>query len=383
MAWHLLFLANSEIDEVIVVAGHHGDQVQELCDSLPNLGMTVTVIHESDQRGTVAALTLGAQMSEAEEFLVILGDILMSLPVDDFVERWRRSAASVGVAVHPSTHPQDSDAVFPSHDGTVIVVPKSESRNAIPNMSSAGLFIIDRVGLKRYESLVDFGSDVLLEAASRDDLYADVNSHYFKDTGTPERLAAAEGDFQSGAFARRGSTSSRPALFLDRDGVINPVSPEVYDPDQFTLNMGIAESIREANQLGLPIFVVTNQPGISKGFMNFGTHESVRAQMDAMLAAEGAFVDDYAFCPHHPESGFANEVVELKIRCRCRKPEPGLLIHLAKHHRLNLTKSAMVGDTDRDAGAAHRADVTFFSTHSFTDGGVSEAILRAIEVATC
>jgi histidinol-phosphate phosphatase family protein len=383
MEWHLALLEGTEITEVLVVAGHLGAQVQALCDSLSHGRLDVKVIHEDDQRGTVAALRLAADHTSADEFLVVLGDILMSFSVDAFLARWRDSGASVAVAVHPSTHPDDSDAVFPHHDGRVTVVPKSQPRESIPNMSSAGLFAITRTGLETYASCRDFGSQILPEAAARGDLYADVNSHYFKDTGTPERLAAATRDLDSGAFVRRGHRKLRPALFLDRDGVINPALPEVYTPDHLQLNDGIASAIREANLMGVPVVVATNQPGIAKGFMTFETHEAIRARMDALLAAGGAFVDDYAHCPHHPETGFDGEIPELKTRCLCRKPEPGLLLGLAGIHGLDLARSVMVGDSERDAGAAANAGVAFILVGAGDGVGPSEAIRRALEVVTC
>ena len=383
MEWHINVLSTSEITDVIVVAGHLGEEVQTLCDSVSHPSLKITVIHEAEQNGTVAALCLAAEHTESDEFLVILGDILMSFPVDAFLARWRQSGANAGVAVHPSTHPEDSDAAFPAHDGTVKVVPKSQPRSGIPNMSSAGLFAITRACLQIYCDGRDLGSHVLPLAAARNDLYTDVNSHYFKDTGTPGRLEAAVRDFASGAFARRGSTSPRRAIFLDRDGVVNPALPEVYKPEDFTLNPGVALAIREANLKGIPVFVATNQPGIAKGFMAFDTHEAIRAEMDRLLAADGAFVDDYAYCPHHPEAGFEGEVPELKVECTCRKPEPGLLRALAMIHDIDLSASVFVGDTARDAGAAVAAGAAFIDVSDEAALAPADGIRRAIEVVTC
>jgi len=391
MEWHLLLLEGSEIDEAIVVAGHLGDQVQSLCDAIGHHGVSVRVIHEEQQRGTVAALRLAADAVVADEFLVILGDILMALPLDQLLEEWRASGASVAVAVHPSSHPEDSDAVFPSHSGRVVVVPKSEKRVHVPNMSSAGLFAINRRGLERYGNLQDFGSDVLRRAAAEGDLFAFVTSHYLKDTGTPTRLDAARRDVESGTFEVRGRVAARPALFLDRDGVINPTDPEVYSPEAYALLPGVADAIADANRRGIPVIVVTNQPGIAKGFMTFDVHEAVRARMDRLLGASGAYVDDYYFCPHHPESGFADELPELKVACECRKPAPGMAHRAAVRHGIDLSASAMVGDTERDSGFAAAAGLHFIRVSA--DCGAPEgedcypepadAIRRGIEVVAC
>jgi histidinol-phosphate phosphatase family protein len=391
MAWHLQLLEPSEIDEVLVVAGHLGDQVQQLCDDLQHEGLTVRVIHEERQEGTVAALRLAAADANADSFLVILGDILMSLPVQHLLDDWRASGASVAVAVHPSTHPEDSDAAFPSHDGSVLVVPKSDARDHVPNMSSAGLFAISRAGLDAYADCRDVGSDVLPAAAARGDLFAFVSSHYFKDTGTPVRLDAARSDIESGAFDRRGDLGPRPALFLDRDGVINPTDPEVHAAADYTLLPGVAEAIATANRAGIPVIIVTNQPGLAKGFMTFDEHQRIRARMDRLLGAQGAFVDDYLFCPHHPESGFVGEVAGLKVACECRKPDIELARQAAERHHLDLPNSVMVGDTDRDLGFARGAGMRFVhvsAPHGDTEAEdclpeAAAAIRRGIEVVAC
>ena len=391
LQWHMRLLQPLEITEAVVVAGHLGDQVDVLCGQVDPLGIDLSVIHEQEQRGTVAALTLAAQETQADEFLVILGDILMSLPIQQFLIEWRASGKNVAVVVHPSTHPEDSDATCPTHDGRVLVVPKSQPREHIPNMSSAGLFAITREGLQRYQHLKDMGSHVLPEAAEAGDLFAFVSSHYLKDTGTPARLEMAREDVKRQAFARRGNLGPRAALFLDRDGVLNPSQPEFHNAEGYQLLPGVAQAIAEANSAGVPTIVITNQPAIAKGFMTFDEHQRIRATMDRLLGTEGAFVDDYFFCPHHPEAGFEGEVSELKIHCTCRKPNPGMLRDAAARHTLDLNRSVMVGDTVRDREAAHAVGVHFvhvspqclFPDEEDCYEEPQEAIRRGIEIATC
>lgn len=381
--WHLQLLHGSAIADVVIVAGHLGDQIDAIAQTVTVARPRLRILHEEKQQGTVAALRLAAGHTDADRFLVILGDILMSLDIDAFLQAWRSSERNVAVVVHPSTHPEDSDAAVPLEDGSVIVRSKRESKAGLPNSSSAGLFAITREGLRRYGGQRDVGSDVLPAAAASHDLFAYVSSHYLKDTGTPDRLEAARADIETGVFDRRGDTRPRPALFLDRDGVVNPAEPEFYMPDEYVLNPGVAHCISRANRLGIPVVIVTNQPGIAKGFMTIERHRGIRARMDALLAAEGAFVDDYAYCPHHPESGFEGEVAELKVPCSCRKPEPGLLTGMAARHGLDLPDSVMVGDTDRDQGAAAAAGVRFIRVDPDAGVGPCEAIDRAIEVLTC
>ncbi len=146
------------------------------------------------------------------------------------------------------------------------------------------------------------------------------------------------------------------AVFLDRDGVINKIVyfPEhgildsPLNPSQFKLMKGAAEAISVFNQLGLKVFVVSNQPAIAKGKMTEQGFEKVQHRMRALLEEKGAHLDGEYYCFHHPKA----RKREYKVDCDCRKPKPGLLLRAAKEHDLELSKCFMVGDGVTDVKAA-------------------------------
>jgi len=381
LQWHLDLLRASRIDDVVIVTGHLADQVDQLVASSNADGLRVTTVQEREPQGTVQAVREATKATDASHLLVILGDVWSSFPVDDFLLAWQRDNRSAAATVHPSLHPADSDAVIPHPDGHVVVIPKGQRVDIHRNMSASGVFAVTREFLFRGNKPKDIGSDLLREAAESNELLAFVSSHYFKDTGTPDRLESARRDWESGAFARRGRLGPRPALILDRDGVINPALPEVYRADQLELIPGVAQEIARANTLGVPVMVATNQPGLAKGFMEVEHHEQIRARLDQLLIDQGAFIDDYAYCPHHPESGHQGEVAELKIRCTCRKPEPGLLLELISRHGLDAGQSVMVGDSDRDLEAASSAGAGFICVDN--DESSPAAIAKAVDRLTC
>jgi len=157
-------------------------------------------------------------------------------------------------------------------------------------------------------------------------------------------------------------------VFLDRDGVINRM---VYDaehgtvdsptnPDQFELLPGAAEAIRMLNEMGLPVVVVSNQPGIAKGKMTATLLEAITAKMCTGLAAVGARLDGIYYCLHHPEAALP----EYRVQCECRKPKPGLLQRAANELGLSLANSWMVGDglTDVLAGKAAGCTTVWLGT---------------------
>jgi len=145
---------------------------------------------------------------------------------------------------------------------------------------------------------------------------------------------------------------SRPAIFLDRDGVLNdpvgspPESP--YRVEDVRLAPGAAEGVRALRAAGFALVVVTNQPAAAKGTATLEALEAVNARVRSLLAVE---FDGWYTCLHHPQG----TVTGLAGPCDCRKPAPGMLLQAADELDLDLAASWIVGDTDADIGAGRRA----------------------------
>ncbi len=149
------------------------------------------------------------------------------------------------------------------------------------------------------------------------------------------------------------------AVFLDRDGVINAL---VYHQDagvidapftrsQFKLLPRVPKAIRLMNDLGLSVAVVSNQPGIAKGHLKPEMLKAFERMMLSRIRAEGARIDRVYYCLHHPEA----KVPKLRKRCRCRKPEIGMLEQAAADLRVLLDECYMIGDGIPDLLAGSRA----------------------------
>lgn len=140
----------------------------------------------------------------------------------------------------------------------------------------------------------------------------------------------------------------RPALFLDRDGVINRErGAHTWRLEEFELLPGVAEAVRSARAAGLLVIVVTNQSGIALGLYGHADVERLHAYLHRQLARQGAQLDAVYYCPHHPEQG----------RCLCRKPGALLVERAVARFGIDPSRSLMVGDRQRDVEAANAAGV--------------------------
>lgn len=135
-----------------------------------------------------------------------------------------------------------------------------------------------------------------------------------------------------------------PAVFLDRDGVINEDSGYVDSPERVKLLFGASDGIKQLRDGGFKVVVITNQSGVSRGLFTEERLKEVNDRVIELLGKEGALIDAIYYCPHHPDDG-----------CTCRKPLPGLIEKAASDMALDLQRSFMVGDSFADLEAGRVA----------------------------
>jgi D-glycero-D-manno-heptose 1,7-bisphosphate phosphatase len=149
-------------------------------------------------------------------------------------------------------------------------------------------------------------------------------------------------------------TAHGPALFLDRDGVVNVDHGYVHRVDQFDFLPGIFELARFVVQdLRWPIVVVSNQSGIGRGLFDEAAHAALTAWMCDRFREQQAPIARAYHCPYHPEHGIGG------YRCDhdWRKPKPGMILQAAADLDLDLSRSVLIGDRLSDIEAAAAAGI--------------------------
>jgi D-glycero-D-manno-heptose 1,7-bisphosphate phosphatase len=144
------------------------------------------------------------------------------------------------------------------------------------------------------------------------------------------------------------------AVFLDRDGTINEEVGYLKNFDDLRLFPFTAEAVGMIREAGMKAVVVSNQSGVARGFFDEDFVTALHDRINAMLSQEGTVIDRFYFCPHHPTEGLGEYVQD----CHCRKPKAGMLLQASKELDIDLSRSYMVGDTERDLETARNAGVT-------------------------
>jgi D-glycero-D-manno-heptose 1,7-bisphosphate phosphatase len=165
-----------------------------------------------------------------------------------------------------------------------------------------------------------------------------------------------------------------PALFLDRDGVINVDHGYVHTPDKFDFLPSIFELVAAAKQAGYLVVVVTNQAGIGRGYYNEAHFLMLTDWMKARFVENGGQIDAVYFSPYHPEHGVGQYLRDSD----CRKPAPGMLLQGERDLNIDLQRSILIGDKFSDMAAGRAAGVgtlLYLSTEAADDDCVAIACL--------
>ncbi len=141
------------------------------------------------------------------------------------------------------------------------------------------------------------------------------------------------------------------AVFLDKDGTLIEDVPYNVNPDLIRLTTGAETGLRSLHQAGYELIVISNQAGVAHGYFPEQGLLAVEAQLRYLLAEIAVPLAGFYYCPHHPEG----KVLDYKVSCSCRKPEPGMIVRAANEHEVDLSRSWFIGDILNDVEAGRRA----------------------------
>ena len=142
------------------------------------------------------------------------------------------------------------------------------------------------------------------------------------------------------------SNNRQRAVFLDRDGVINKEVGYLHKIEDFEFIDGVFEACKHFQALGYKLIIITNQSGIARGYYQEEDFHILTKWMLTQFANQGIDILYVSFCPHGPESS-----------CKCRKPQPGMLIEARDKFDIDMKNSWMIGDKEADVGAANAAGI--------------------------
>lgn len=343
--------------DILLLAGHASEVVGNYVDTrrsgLPE-GVSLRVVVESEPLGTGGAVRNALEWLD-DRFLLMNGDTWFDFNWLDLAMAPGAGAVIAGRVVPLADRYEHLEV--DAQGRVTAIVPRGERiGEAVIN---GGLYVLDKTDIAAMRGKFSIEADLLPRLVSQGRLGARVHRGFFIDIGVPDSLAEARRTI--------ADQLRRPALFLDRDGVLNHDDNYVGFSERLRWMDGAAEAVRAANEAGAFVFVVTNQAGVAKGHYAEADVLALHRWMACELRRHGAHVDDWRYCPYHLEA----TVAAYRQAHPWRKPEPGMLLDLMEHWPIDADRSLMVGDQPSDLAAAAAANVTALR---FEGGNLAAAV---------
>ena len=359
IAWLMREMLRFGVEEFVILTGHLPraveDAVLTAADGLPRR-VTVRFSEEPQRAGTGGALHHAGPLL-ADRFLLCNGDSLFDCNIAALLAGFAQDGPDV---LGRMVVRQVADA---SRYGTVTLdgdrVTAFSERPADPQagagLINAGIYALDRRVIDRLSPSCSLERDLLAKLAGAGALRATRQHGWFVDIGIPDDLTHARREM--------AGCLDRPALFLDRDGVLNIDHGYVGSRDRWEWVPGARETVAQASAHGWHVFIVTNQAGVARGLYGEADVDALQLWVADELRRAGGTLDDWRYCPYHTEG----RVDAYRRESDWRKPAPGMILDLLSTWEIEPRHCIMIGDKDSDMQAAARAGI---AGHLFTGGNL-------------
>ena len=367
LAWLLDRLAATGMRRCILATGYMTGVIESVIGTRWQ-GMEVEYSVESRPLGTGGAISLATARLQGNGVHVLNGDTWLAYSPQTFERVTRERDAAIGIALAQVDDIGRYGAVELDARGMVVGFREKGERGR--GAINAGCYFLTDAALATLptDDAFSFEREVLEPAAGKGQLAGFVESSGFIDIGVPGDYARSQLQFAGydrqalirAPYVDPGAEeilaahpTTRKALFLDRDGVINRDHGYVHTPGRTDWVPGIFKRVADARERGYLVVVVTNQAGIGRGFYTEADFIEYTAWIHGEFARHGAPLLATYWCPHHSEAGLG----AYRVACACRKPMPGMLLAAAKAFALDLGGSILVGDSPSDLAAGRAAGV--------------------------
>jgi D,D-heptose 1,7-bisphosphate phosphatase len=370
-------LKHYNINDIIIIVNHLKENITGYFEDGKKFGVTIRYYEEKQPMGTVGGIKDIEHMLD-EDFIVLYSDIMINMDLHRLINFHYNKKSMCTLVLHPNDHPYDSDLMELDKEGRVTAVyPKPhELGKYYKNLVNAGVYLFNPAILNYLEKgkKADFGRDIFPRIFKDIMMFGYNTFEYLKDIGTPERLEQVRRDYSTGKIRRLSFENKQKAVFMDRDGVTNVEKDLIYKPEDMELFSFTPEAIREINKSDYLSIIVSNQSVIARNLCSVDELEYIHKKIETELGNKHSKLDAIYYCPHHPDKGYPEERPEYKIDCECRKPKTGMFKQAARDLNIDLSKSWMIGDAERDIIAGKNAGCRTVGV--MTGYGVKNTALR-------
>lgn len=330
------------INKIFILVGYKSDIIFKNFHNKTFNFTKVVCVKEKKLMGTGGAL-LSLKKKKIKDFILINGDTVFDIDLADFIKSFKKKKLG-SVALAPNSKNINNYKLNNLEIKNNILCYKKNSK-----LMNGGVYFFKRRILNLIPNKpCSLEEDVFPNIIKKKLLTGKIYKNFFLDIGTPKYFNVSA--------KRLKNYFSRPAAFLDRDGVINHDSGYVYKKKDFRFRKGVIKGLKYLIKKKYYIFIVTNQAGIAKGIYNENDFKKLHLYLKRNLSKKNIYFNDVQYCPYHPKG----KIKIYRKKSSLRKPGNQMVKNILKIWLVNKRKSFMIGDKNSDKHCAKKSKLLFF-----------------------
>jgi D-glycero-D-manno-heptose 1,7-bisphosphate phosphatase len=333
---YLLYQVRSYgVTEVVLLLGYLPHVIQEFVGDGSRYGLHILYDVTPVEYDTGARIKHASSLLK-DNFMLLYCDNYCPIDFENAQKKFFMTDSLIQITAYTNRDNYTKNNLLADESGKVIIYDKTRCKKGLSMVDIGYAFVNKRVLELLPADNVNFEETLYSDLAQNGLLYVFPVEHRYYSVGSWERIRLAQEFFKP-----------KKVVFLDRDGTLNKkasVAQYIISPEKFVWLKGAREALKLLKEQGYILILVTNQPGIARGFLTEEQLKQIHEKMQADLILSGTRIDYIYYCPHGWNDG-----------CFCRKPEPGLFFKAQRDLSLNLSECVLFGDDERDIQAGRKA----------------------------
>ena len=336
-------------ENIYIIAGYKGSLIKKKYHNCKINLSKIHVIVEKNLKGTGGSL-FEIKRKIKNNFFVINGDSISNINFLEISHKVKKSSLGSVALIKNQNYKTNNKLINLDINSKKIIFLKKKSK-----YMNAGIYffkkkLLNHINNKNFSLENDLLNNLILKKKIEGRLF----NSFFLDIGTPKNYKNANNLLYKNFF--------KPALFLDRDGVLNHDDGYTYKPSKLKIIKKTINFLKKFRNFYF--FIITNQSGIARGFYTKEQFYKFQFSLESRLIEKKIFINDIQFCPHHPEG----KIKKYKKKCNCRKPGSAMIKSIISKWPINVKKSLFLGDKDSDRIAAKKIGIKFFHIDDIKTG---------------
>lgn len=335
------FYQKYNFNKIYLLAGFKGNKIKKEFHNKYFNSIKCEVLIEKKLQGTGGSL-LKLKKKIKNNFLLVNGDSYINYDLLEFLKPHKNNDYKILLAKNKN-YKENSKLINLDLDSNKNLIFKKKT-----NKFNAGVYLLSNKIFRYIKKNCSLENNVIANLIYKKKIKGQLTSGYFIDIGIKKNLILARKTLKD--------EIKKPAIFFDRDGVLNHDYGYVGTYERYKWSNNAVNALKFINKNNYYIFIVTNQSGIGRGYYSEKDFHNLNYKIKKYLQKKGIFINDILFCPHHPLKAKG----KYKIKCNCRKPNIGMINIIKKNWVIDLKRSFFIGDKKSDLNTAKKSNIKFY-----------------------